>query len=272
MLQNIHLMPRWLIELEKKLDAFQLEGGGNNPAFRLFLSAEPSSAIPIGILDRSIKLTNEPPAGLRANMKRAWTYFPKEDIEDKDVKMKSILFALCFFHATVIERRKFGPKGWNMFYPFSIGDLRDSYLVLNKYFENLAGSKIPWDDLTYIFGEIMYGGHIVDDWDRKLCRAYLEYLMNKGLFEEGELLPYVEGKNISFKSPAPTTHELYLKYIEDTITTETPLAYGLHPNTEIGFRTAQCTTLFETLVELQPPDSSSSNEESSAGVRSKQDM
>jgi dynein heavy chain len=32
----------------------------------------------------------------------------------------------------MIERRRFGPKGWNMSYPFSIGDLRDSYLVLNK--------------------------------------------------------------------------------------------------------------------------------------------
>jgi dynein heavy chain len=34
--------------------------------------------VPIGILDRSIKLTNEPPSGIKANMKRAFTYFPKE--------------------------------------------------------------------------------------------------------------------------------------------------------------------------------------------------
>lgn len=74
-LQNIHLMPRWLIELEKILDNFGGEGGGGNANFRLFLSAEPSKGVPIGILDRSIKLTNEPPSGLKANMKRAWTYF-----------------------------------------------------------------------------------------------------------------------------------------------------------------------------------------------------
>lgn len=29
MLQNIHLMPKWLIELEKILDAFKGESGGN---------------------------------------------------------------------------------------------------------------------------------------------------------------------------------------------------------------------------------------------------
>lgn len=32
---------------------------------------------------------------------------------------------------------------------------------------------MPWDDLRYIFGEIMYGGHIVEDWDRRLANAYL---------------------------------------------------------------------------------------------------
>lgn len=64
-----------------------------------------------------------------------------------------------------------------MFYPFNIGDLRDSYYVLIKNLENNTSGRIPWDDLKYIFGEIMYGGHIVDDWDRKLCNAYLENIM-----------------------------------------------------------------------------------------------
>ncbi len=77
MLQNIQLMPRWLQELEKILDAYKSEAN-SHPNFRLLLSAEPSTGVPIGILDRSIKLTNEPPSGLKANMKRAWTYFPKE--------------------------------------------------------------------------------------------------------------------------------------------------------------------------------------------------
>jgi hypothetical protein len=66
-------------------------------------------------------------------MKRAWYYFSKEEIEDKDAKIKSILFALCYFHSIVIERRRFGPKGWNMMYPFNMGDLRDSYLVMYRF-------------------------------------------------------------------------------------------------------------------------------------------
>ena len=146
-------MPNWLPVLEKCLDAFAAEGSNLN--FRLFLSAEPGVQfpIPIGILERSIKLTNEPPSGLKANMMRAFGFFSPEDINDKDNKVKSILFGLCFFHSVVVERKKFGAKGWNSSYPFNMGDLRDSVAVLNNYLETNAGSsKIPWDDLRYIFG------------------------------------------------------------------------------------------------------------------------
>lgn len=80
--------------------------------------------------------------------------------------------------------------------------------------------------------------------------------MNPGLFEELELFPFIEGKGFSLKVPSAggLTYEKYIEYIETTIQVETPLAYGLHPNAEIGFRTNQCIRLFSTLLELQPRD------------------
>ena len=262
MLQNIHLMPSWLPTLEKKLDQFMKEDGCH-PNFRLFLSAEPSKVIPVGILERCIKLTNEPPAGLKANMKRAWSYFPKEDIDEKDTKYNHILFALCYFHSVLLERRKFGAMGWNMFYPFNIGDLRDSYAVLCKNAESNTSGKIPWADLKYIFGEIMYGGHIVDDWDRRLCNSYLEYLLQPGLCtEEFELLPFVEGKKYSLRvPPVNSKFQRYYDHIENEIQDETPIAYGLHPNAEIGLGTAQCNYVFHSLLELLPKDTADKKQE-----------
>ena len=43
--------------------------------------------------------------------------------------------------------------------------------VLSAYIQENA--IVPWDDLRYIFGEIMYGGHITDAWDRRTNNTYL---------------------------------------------------------------------------------------------------
>ena len=58
----------------------------------------------------------------------------------KENEFKSILFSLVYFHAVVVERRKFGPQGWNRSYPFNTGDLTISVNVLYNYLE--ANNKV----------------------------------------------------------------------------------------------------------------------------------
>lgn len=63
----------------------------------------------------------------------------------KEIEFKCILFALCYFHAVVAERRKFGAQGWNRSYPFNNGDLTISINVLYNYLE--ANPKV-WANLV----------------------------------------------------------------------------------------------------------------------------
>jgi dynein heavy chain len=247
-LNNIHLMPKWCVELEKKFDAFNM--AGNHPDMRVFLTAEPSKTLPIGILSRSIKLTNEPPSGLKANLMRSVSSFKAEDFDDNEPKTRAILFGLSHFHAILMERKKFGPMGFNMQYPFGLGDLRDAAICLLNYMES-APSKIPWADLQYIFGQIIWGGHIVNDNDRLLSMTYQRYYMVDALLDDHELFPFCEGANVSFRSPLPTTHAGYVKHVEQNIPGDTPLAFGLHPNAEIGYRTTASQLMFDTLISLQ---------------------
>ncbi|XP_070790567.1 dynein axonemal heavy chain 9 [Pituophis catenifer annectens] len=249
-LQNIHLVAKWLSSLEKKLEQ---HSEGSHPDFRIFISAEPAASpeshlIPQGILENSIKITNEPPTGMHANLHKALDNFNQDTLEmcTRENEFKSILFALCYFHAVVAERRKFGPQGWNRSYPFNIGDLTISVNVLFNYLE--ATSKVPYDDLRYLFGEIMYGGHITDDWDRRLCKSYLEEFIKPEMLE-GEFL-LASG----FPLPGNMDYNGYHQYIDDALPPESPYLYGLHPNAEIGFLTQTSEKLFRTVLELQPRD------------------
>lgn len=75
--QNIHLVAKWLGTLEKKLEQ---HGESSHPELRVFISAESSATpaghiIPQGILENSIKITNEPPMGMHANLHKALDNF-----------------------------------------------------------------------------------------------------------------------------------------------------------------------------------------------------
>lgn len=101
--------------------------------FRLFLTSMPKDYFPVSILQNGIKLTTEPPRGIRANMKRTIgdldTDYMDSCNKGSDGFHKLIL-GLTFFHAIVQERRKFGPVGWNIRYEFNDSDLQTSMTVL----------------------------------------------------------------------------------------------------------------------------------------------
>eukprot|EP00072_Mus_musculus_P068674 XP_017170437.1 PREDICTED: dynein heavy chain 11, axonemal isoform X3 [Mus musculus] len=255
-LQNVHLVAKWLGTLEKLLEKFSQ---GSHRDYRVFLSAEtvPSQhepIIPQGLLENSIKITNEPPTGMLANLHAALYNFDQDTLEmcSKDQEFKSILFSLCYFHACVAGRLRFGPQGWSRSYPFSPGDLTICTNILYNYLE--ANPNVPWEDLRYLFGEIMYGGHITDAWDRKLCRVYLEEFMNPSLIEDEVMLAP------GFAAPPYSDYSGYHQYIEDTLPPESPALYGLHPNAEIELLTVTSNTLFRTLLEMQPRNAVSQEE------------
>ncbi|XP_054638441.1 dynein axonemal heavy chain 11 isoform X2 [Dunckerocampus dactyliophorus] len=251
-LQNVHLVARWLPTLEALLETVAVD---SHPSYRVFITGEPAPCpeqhvIPRGILENSIKITNEPPTGMNASLHAAFNNFSQDTLDmcSREQEFNSMLFSLCFFHACVTERRKFGPQGWNHKYPFSTGDLTISANVLLNYLE--SNTKVPWEDLCYLFGEIMYGGHITNDWDRRLCKAYLQELMQPQMFE-GELYLCP-----GFLAPPFMDHGGYHTYIDDHLPSESPTLYGLHPNAELDCLTLTSNNLLKTLLELQPQGSS----------------
>jgi len=97
----------------------------NHRDFRLWMTSMPAKTFPVSVLQNSVKMTLEPPSGLRQNCLGTYESLDWKDIEDAlrpDI-VKKLLFGFCFFHAIVQDRRKFGPIGWNIPYAFTNEDL-----------------------------------------------------------------------------------------------------------------------------------------------------
>src|SRR4051812_32352242 len=109
-------MTSWLDKLEILVDEIPLRNPHAN--FRLWLSSDPHPKFPISILQRGIKITTEPPKGLKANLVRLYNLISESAFNKSKTphKYKKLLFSLCFFHSVLLERKKFMTLGWNKIY------------------------------------------------------------------------------------------------------------------------------------------------------------
>ena len=275
-----------------------------HPRFQLFLSAEPPPALerplPQSLISACVKLTNEPPEGLKASVLRAYSScFDDAFFEgcSKPAELRSIAAALAFFHGVALQRKRFGVGnalgaksglGWSMDYPFSSGDLTCAAQTAANYLD--AGARVPWADLRYLVGEILYGGHVVEDADRGLVAAYLQGLLHEGLLEGtggvsgggggGKALSSSASSSATsssssgpllcpgLRAPSGTlTHRATLEYLDDAFPPESAACYGLHANAEIGCRLREAETFCSQMLCLSGGGGSGLSSSSSSGGR-----
>ncbi len=67
-------------------------------------------------------------------------------------------------------------------YEFSDSDRECALDNLRIFLED---GDIPWDALTFITGEITYGGRVTDAWDQRCLRTVLRRFFSPPTLEEG---------------------------------------------------------------------------------------
>ena len=252
MLQNCHLLVKWLRDLEKQLEKLTKP----HPDFRLWLTTEPTPSFPIGILQRSLKVVTEPPNGLKLNLRGTYLRIPATALaECPHPAFPALVFVLGFFHAVVQERRKYGKIGWNIGYDFNESDHRVCMQILNTYLTKASEqgeSKIPWNSLKYLIGEVMYGGRAIDDFDRRVLKTYMDEYMGDFIFDTFQPFHFYVNETVDYRIPEDGARDNYVDFIEGLPHANTPEVFGLHPNAEIGYYTQAARDMWMNLIELQP--------------------
>jgi dynein heavy chain len=250
-LQNCHLAASWM----GKLEAIQ---ESQDPAkisedYRLWLTSMPSPTFPVPVLQGGVKITNEPPKGLRANVGRTFMDMTEDAFEScptKPMEYKKLLFGLAFFHAVILERRKFGPIGWNIPYEWMDSDFQVSREQVRMYL--VSQPDVPWITLRYIIAEVNYGGRVTDDKDVRLISSLL-----KGYFCPEMFKPEFRFAGLAeYYPPAEGSLEETQKYVKGLPMDEDPRVFGLHPNALITAQQDQARKFIDTIVSVQPRISS----------------
>lgn len=217
--------------LETMVINFASEENEIHHDFRLYLTSMPADYFPISVLQNGVKLTTEPPRGIRANMKRTYQNFTDTFLTDckKADQWKKLVFGLSFFHAILQERRKFGPLGWNIRYDFNDSDLETSTTMLKIFLDEQE--EVPWDAMLYMTGQINYGGRVTDDWDRRCLITLLKKYSTIDILEDG----YKFSDSGIYYAPPNGAIDVYMDYIEKLPLVENPEVFGLHENANITF-------------------------------------
>lgn len=248
-LQNCHLATSFMPQMELILRRIALGEQKAHDDFRVYLSSMPTDAFPVSVLQNAVKVTSEPPKGLKSNLVRGVTELNQDYFEHHvlEKEWRALVFGVVMFHSIILERRKFGPLGWNILYEFTDSDRECGLKILDVYCKREKRDKIPWKALEYINSQITWGGRVTDFWDQRCLTVILNHFCS----EKTATNNYVYSTSGIYLCPAGKTVEEFKAYVYQLPGTDSPDIFGMHENANLIFRTNESRFFMNTMNAVQ---------------------
>jgi len=100
--------------------------------------------------------------------------------------------------------------------------------------------------------QVMYGGRVIDCYDRRISYTYIDEYFGDFLFDEFQPFHFYKSDIVDYVLPPKGEYDDYLDFIEELPLIYTPEVFGLHPNAEIEYFTQAVKEIWMHLIELQP--------------------
>ncbi|KAJ1360753.1 hypothetical protein KIN20_019803 [Parelaphostrongylus tenuis] len=233
-LSNTHLMLNIVPVIQKELTSVT-----PHEKFRLWMTTEEENKFPAIMLQQCLKITFEPPPGIRNNLLR--TYSQTDDVK-RSVLANQVVFVLAWLHALLQERRTFIPQAWTKFYEFSSADIRVARMLIEGLIKE---STADWEFIRGLLKFVIYGGRIENGFDGQVLDSYLSTLFT------GEKITGKSGQMLSkgVELLAVDNIKEIQKYIASSIKSEDdPSLFGLPMNIRYSW---QLTEAEETVARMR---------------------
>ncbi|SCU87646.1 LADA_0E05314g1_1 [Lachancea dasiensis] len=191
-LQNLQMSPEWVQSvLSKRIENLKADSHVSS-SFKLFMTCEfEGGSLPLPLVRECWHLLHNSEGGILESAQDVWGMIPHTSNPPRR-EMLYLQFLLSWLHALLVEFTRLCPLGFSKRYDFNDADFEAGVYYLETVFQNVQLQGIPWDELRFNIGSIIYGGKIDNEEDQAKCKKLAGSIFDvKALSPDFELAPGV---------------------------------------------------------------------------------
>ncbi|XP_076466964.1 uncharacterized protein LOC143298129 [Babylonia areolata] len=193
LLHNAHNCPHLLNALESLLAEVAPSIPQTDQTFRLWITSKAvPEVLPVRLIQNSVKIIINSPKVMKDSLVRSMSWMEGDILKQSGRgEWPAMLHNLCFLHAALQLRARYGQGGWNLpqdflnisfrelqeAVSFTVGEFKDPMFVLAG-----DGTQVPrttsWTGIRYVLAEVVYGSYITDPGDQQSLSAMVDYWMS----------------------------------------------------------------------------------------------